>query len=41
LLLGRLGIGGATTALFVGAGFSVLAAIVSLSRYGRENQQVY
>lgn len=41
LLLGRLGIGGATTALFVGAGFAILAAVVSLSRYGKENQQVY
>jgi DHA2 family multidrug resistance protein-like MFS transporter len=41
LLLGRLGIGGATTALFVGAGFAILAAGVSLSRYGRENQQIY
>jgi DHA2 family multidrug resistance protein-like MFS transporter len=41
LLLGRLGIGGATTALFVGAGFAVLAAIVSLSRYGKENREVF
>jgi DHA2 family multidrug resistance protein-like MFS transporter len=41
LLLGRFGIGGATTALFVGAGFAVLAAVVSVSRYGRENQPTY
>jgi DHA2 family multidrug resistance protein-like MFS transporter len=41
LLLGRLGIHGATTALFVGAGFAILAAIVSLSRYGKESQAGY
>ena len=41
LLLGRLGINGATTALLVGAGFAILAAIVSISRYGREDRQMY
>ena len=41
LLLGRLGIHGATTALFVGAGFAILAAIVSLSRYGKENRDLF
>jgi DHA2 family multidrug resistance protein-like MFS transporter len=41
LLLGRLGLAGATTALLVGAGFAILAAIVSVSRYGRENQAKY
>ncbi len=39
LLLERFGINGAITALFVGAGFATLAAIVSLSRYGRENPE--
>jgi DHA2 family multidrug resistance protein-like MFS transporter len=41
LLLGRLGIHGATTALFVGAGFALLAAVVSLSRYGKDNREVF
>jgi DHA2 family multidrug resistance protein-like MFS transporter len=41
LLLGRLGIDGAKTALLVGAGFAILAAGVSLSRYGKENQAMY
>jgi DHA2 family multidrug resistance protein-like MFS transporter len=41
LLLGRFGIHGATVALFVGAGFAILAAGVSLTRYGKENQAGY
>jgi DHA2 family multidrug resistance protein-like MFS transporter len=36
LMLGRFGIAGATLSLYVGTGFALVAALVSLSRLGRE-----